>query len=637
MVEKKKADMIEEVKETQTPTTKKWEAAILNLSGLGLGYIYLKQWWRWGIHFGVTIAILVIATILKGSHMPWLWVPIWYLWICWMTIDGWLQGKRVNQIKNRVVISTLISLGVIASSILIWVISYAVGASMYKAGLKSFEQNDYQSALSKLNLYTNVFQLTFSPSIKKAEVMRGQSALMVFGKESLTNSNYEDSVEAYSSFIGLYPDSEKIPEADAQLAVAYHQWAFSLFQEKAYAEADAKYAVLFDDYSSSKEITAADQEIGDMYMEWAQSLRQAGDFEAAVEKYQSLKKNNNVSKSALAEEMSESYVEWGDQLNEKGDYESAQEKYEVTINDYRNSAAAKIAYGKAAANLLLWGKSSFKQGDFESSANNLLKILDQYPDSSSVADAKGLLPDVMLERVKQLFAGLDYKGTVEITQRMIAEFPEADQTRQARENFSAALIGWGQQLTKESRFILALEKLDVAKQEAPNKDIATSAMDEYKIALTGLANDTGADGQTVIQQASKDACAKRKTTALGINLLKDLPGKAISCDETVKLPSTMLPTIPGTFRYVILRKDYQAKIQSCPYTGGHLLVREVNKVDITLISTVTGQVVKLQTFTGSAPGGCPSSRYFSSSTDYETGGDVEEQDILDWLVDAVVH
>jgi len=99
----------------------------------------------------------------------------------------------------------------------------------------------------------------------------------------------------------------------------------------------------------------------------------------------------------------------------------------------------------------------------------------------------------------------------------------------------------------------------------------------------------------------------------------------------------MLPTIPGTFRYVILRNDYQAKIQSCPYTGGHLLVREVNKVDITLISTVTGQVVKVQTFTGSAPDGCPSQRYFSSSTDYETGGDVEEQDILDWLVDAVVH
>jgi tetratricopeptide (TPR) repeat protein len=637
MVEKKKIDTPEEGKETESPTTLKWEAAILNLSGLGLGYMHLKQWRRWGIRFGVTIAILTIATVLKGSQMPWLWIPLWFIWIGWMTLDGWLQGKRVIHTKNRIIISSIISLGVIAFGILIWVISYAVGTSIYKNGLKSFEKNDYQSALTKLNLFSNIFQLTFSPSIINAEVMRDQSALLIFGKESLTNFNYEDSVEAYSAFIGLYPDSEKIPGVSSQLAAAYHQWAFSLFQKKAYAEADAKYAILFDQYYYSTEITAAEEESGDMYMEWALSLRQAGDFETAIEKYEPLEKNDKVSGSALADEMSETYVEWGDQLNKKGDYETAQEKYEVTINDYGGSAAAKNAYNKSAANLLMWGKSSFGHGDFESSVNNLQKILDQYPDSSSVADAKGLLPDAMLEWVKQLYAGLDYERTAEITQKMIDDFPETEQTKQARVTFSTALIGWGQQLSKESRFILALEKFDLAEQETQDKDLTTTAKDEYKTALIGLANDTGADGQTVIQQAAKDACTKIKTTALGINLLKDQPGKAISCDETVTLPSDMLPTIPGTFRYVIQRRDYQSTIQSCPYSGGHTLVREVNKVDITLISTVTGQVVKLQTFTGSNPGGCPSQRYFYASIDYETGGVVAEQDILDWLIDAVIH
>ncbi len=633
MVKPKKVKEIEEPKEAMRSPTKKWEAAILNLSGMGLGYIHLQQWGRWGIHLGVTLILLVIATLLKASQMPWLWILLWLLWVGWMTIDGWLQGSRVIRTKDRIIRSTIISLRVIVFGIVIWVISYLICTSLFNDGSKAFKNNDYETTLSKLNLVSNAFQLTFSPSIKKAEAMRNQSALLIFGHDSLVDSNFEDAESAYTSLINLYPDSVKVNEADNQLAVVYHQWATFLYQEEDFAEAESKYKVLFTHYPDSTEIEKSRQELGDMYIEWAQSLRQAGDFDTAVQKYLTVQESypDVVTSATLVEQLFNTYFEWAEVLNGLGDFETAQQKYELAIGDYASSPIADTVYDKAAANLFAWGEQLYHEGKIESAIDVLIRILDFYPGSPAVTEAEQILPDAMLNLVTTSNESIDYKVNVLTIQQMIRYFPDDEQTLQARASLSPTLIHWGQELAINNRYLMALEKYTLAKQESMSADSLSDAEEQYQAALISLANDTGDDGQAVIRQAKSDACAGVKTKAPGIGIFTDQPGSLVMCDYTYLNNYVGEPKIPGTFRYVAEVKKSTDDIQFCPYSGHHLMIRRQNKILLTLTSTITGQVVRTQTFTGSAPEPCTSSRSFGSTIDFVEGGPVETEAIIDWL------
>ena len=65
------------------------KAALLNLTGLGLGYSYLGRWWRQALHLVVTAGLVVIAFATGAAALPWLWVAITIAWLGWMAVDAW--------------------------------------------------------------------------------------------------------------------------------------------------------------------------------------------------------------------------------------------------------------------------------------------------------------------------------------------------------------------------------------------------------------------------------------------------------------------------------------------------------------------------------------------------------------------
>lgn len=64
-------------------------SALLNLTGLGLGYVYLGRRRRQVLHLLITVALVVIAFVTGAAALPWLWVVVAVCWLGWMAVDGW--------------------------------------------------------------------------------------------------------------------------------------------------------------------------------------------------------------------------------------------------------------------------------------------------------------------------------------------------------------------------------------------------------------------------------------------------------------------------------------------------------------------------------------------------------------------
>jgi len=47
--------------------------ALLNLTGLGLGYLYMKRWLRWLVHLLLTAGLIATVFLTNGASRPYLW------------------------------------------------------------------------------------------------------------------------------------------------------------------------------------------------------------------------------------------------------------------------------------------------------------------------------------------------------------------------------------------------------------------------------------------------------------------------------------------------------------------------------------------------------------------------------------
>ncbi|MBN2678078.1 MAG: tetratricopeptide repeat protein [Anaerolineaceae bacterium] len=612
------------------------EVAILNFSGIGLGYLYMRSWLRWGIHLAGTLVLLITATIFKASKAPWLWIMLWLIWLGWMVFDGWRQKSQVKATKLGLLKSAAISVAAIILIGGLWGISRIICNKVFSTGMTAFNEANYHLSLSKFDTVSNLCQLTFSPVIPQAEELRSQSALMLFAQESIEAAKYEDAINAYTSLINLYPQSEKNKAASNQLPLIHHQWANELSGEKSFAEADKQYMILLDQYGESSEAATAMKEIVDMYLEWAKTLRQMGEYEQAITKYYTIQKDYDTSipTAELQDELANTYVEWADALSAEGDYSTAYEKYELVVRRYTSSAIAESAYEKSAANMFTWGEQLYSKEEYGEAAKTLEKLRNFYPNSDAKESTDQILPDVMLKYANQLGDRDDFINQATIIQKMIEYYPDSELTLQARSSISPALVKWGNLLIKEGRYLLAMEKFLLAQQEAQNNDILEGSKEGYHEALMALANDAGVDGQSMINKAKEDACAGLKTSAVGINLLANQPGSLLVCKGSLTVPKELKPTIPGTFRYVIEVEHNTIDIQICPYRSGSLmrfLHRQQQQTIITVRNTITGQIVFKQTFTGSTPPSCPATRRFSNLSEYEKGGPVSTEKIINWL------
>jgi hypothetical protein len=189
----------------------------------------------------------------------------------------------------------------------------------------------------------------------------------------------------------------------------------------------------------------------------------------------------------------------------------------------------------------------------------------------------------------------------------------------------------GRQLMARGLYQEAMALYLNVKATSQDPDVLAGADLGYQEALVALANASNGQGAAIIQNAINAACAGQPAGSPAINLFKDQQGKSRVCGNSFTLPSDLSATIPGHFRYVIIKETGTDEVEHCDYTGGHSMVRVENWMKLKLVSTETGQVVNENTFRGSGAPECPYFHMFFSITDYLYGDQPSLDDAINWL------
>ena len=73
---------------TSTPPRSAVAAVLLNLTGLGLGYAYVRRGWRVSAAVLGSVALLVVAFVTGAAYLPWLWRAVAAGWLGLVAADA---------------------------------------------------------------------------------------------------------------------------------------------------------------------------------------------------------------------------------------------------------------------------------------------------------------------------------------------------------------------------------------------------------------------------------------------------------------------------------------------------------------------------------------------------------------------
>ena len=321
---------------------------------------------------------------------------------------------------------------------------------------------------------------------------------------------------------------------------------------------------------------------------WADELIAARNYGGAIEKLIQIVKTYPDSSyaSSAPDDILENYLAWSRELIENQNFDEAEQHLKTAWSYFENDAArAEPVKSELVALYISWGGEQVKTGDAENGIAHYRQAAEISPGSVDV--------DLMAARV-ELQDALD-----------AAERGDFDRALRMTDGVGAAA------------------QADNVKAEA--NSTREEVFDAYSASTSQQALDqmTAAILSTCQGQLPSLPIFARNPESIRFGLIA----------FGAELPSGWAAESPGDLHYVLCVTEGEREIESCPYAGGHYLVRLRYVWQISLVDILTGKDLDSETFTGPAPEECKSKEYFSRSmtTRKAYGGRPAAEEIIAWL------
>lgn len=641
-------------KETHPPRgIPRWPpvVALLNLTGLGLGYLYIKRWLRWLVHFLLTVGLIATPFLTDGAALPELWAVIIGLWLLWMAFDGWWQSRRLVRATPAGTIGRAWLPLALSATLLVLVMGglggyLALGQREFTAGVAAYEEADCRTAMQHFNNVTTFYALTLSPNVDAADAHVVECSLLVFGENIRQQEEYADAIASYKAYLHLYPESALFAFAQDSLAETYDGWAAQLRQAEDYQTAIEKYQVVMSDYPETDAGAQATTLAAETYAEWAAQLQEEGEYAEAIEKQRVIL--NEYPDTPDGEEAAtlaaETYVEWAANLREDGEYEKAIEKYQTVLGEYPDAPAAADLGEAVADTYAEWAAQLREAGDYKETIEKYEIILDEYPDAPAATGLEETVAQTYAEWATQLRERTAYSAAIGKYRIILSDYPNTRPANTAQVEIGQTYNELGAQLTSQREYGEAMDRFTQAKEATDDPDVIAAAEEGYAEALWGLSQDTAAKGRAVMEQALSEVCDGDPATSPAIGLAEDEPGKALICGSVgFSLPADLKAAKPGHFRYAVSVDKSSTTVQRCNYSSigcsgwwcptVGTVVRKKHWWRVSVRDTLTGRVVGERSFYGSQPSACPSTTSFSfqGQESSQFGGYPSTDPIISWL------
>jgi len=584
---------------TSEPSTKNLPIGlgILNLTGLGLGYLYQKKWLRWGIHLIITIGLLAGAFFTNASGMPHIWLPLFGLWLAWMGFDGWRLGRKLPPEQRLftlgftekqpwlLLVIPAILFGLTAAGLAGY---YLLGQKEFQRGQEAYQDADCSTAVTHFQQVTTLFELTFNPQISAADDRLTECEVLLSADLAFQEGKFKDAIQSYQDYLEIDSEYLLISYTEEALATSFFGWAGDLMTDKDYPKAIDIYLLILDDYPDT---TTADQVaplLANAYLKQSTQLWESEKWQTAIAIAAIPLKDypDTPAGKDAAEQIAGIYYDWASSLQKTNKFQESIEKYEIILKDYPSVYPAADIKGNIKSSYLAWGEYSRDISLFDEALEIYQIFQEEYPQDSQAADIAQLVLETHLE--------------------------------------------WGKSLIQESQFTQSMDKYTEIKDLTSDEEVLAASEEGYQEALWGLSQDTGEQGQQILNEAYKTACAGDPAPSPAVGLAKDEPPKARPCSG-VHLEQDLAAKYPGHFQYVVIESDGYETVQTCKYVGGRSLVRQRQYWLVTVRSTITGNIYTSRKFYGSEPEKCQPSEWFSGITKYKYGTEPSDTEVETWL------
>ncbi len=394
----------------QTGTRQSVTAAVLNLTGLGFGYLYLGRWRRAVLHVAAVVLLVFVAFATDAADRPWLWRGIVIIGLAWMAWDGWRLARRTDPaatMGGRVAPAMLMGGLLIALMAGGYLIYGAVGRQIYADGVTAQSQGDCVAAIPEFDIVTGPYELTLSRDVPAARENRAQCLAFVAASNAQARGAYADAAAAYREFREANPRTVLVPFVQANLMRTYTEWAGERRAAGDYPEAIRRYRDLLAEAGSGPVAVQAREEIAATLAAQATAAKEAITGGASVD---------------LARTAVEALLTI---QREFGDTTPAAQVPQALLDTY------------TAANV------DFVNGSF----CEALPVLDYFV-TLPVAETAGLVAtadstrvQAMLECGFEQFRTRNYLTAIQQLDALAAAYPDSPQATQARSAIIAAKVG----------------------------------------------------------------------------------------------------------------------------------------------------------------------------------------------------
>lgn len=202
------------------PAKSTFAAVLLNLSGLGLGYAYLRR----RVLFGATVAVVgglvAVAFRTGAAGQPWLWRGVAAGWVLLLALHALaIARRRPAPARAR----GPIAIGVVAVAAVVGgYVGYGIaGGNVYDDGVAAQARADCPVAIDRFDTVTGPFELTLSADVPAAAAKRTECADYLEGVEAQRRDLYAVAIHQYRTFRDEHPRSVLAPFARTNLAESY--------------------------------------------------------------------------------------------------------------------------------------------------------------------------------------------------------------------------------------------------------------------------------------------------------------------------------------------------------------------------------------------------------------------------------
>lgn len=479
----------------------------------------------------------------------------------------------------------------------------------FTQAMAAYDSSDWLTAYQHFEQLSSFYKFSSSSNVAQAQTLKEECSLLIYAEGKYKEGDYAAALNAYDTYLHLYPESVKRSQVIASTAETYAEWGKALTQTKDYVAAIEKFNILLANFSDQSAAQGIEMVLADTHLKYGNLLRANKQSLLAAEQLvralQLLRKtitssNNQAEVNQARQLIIPTYDSLGQQLLHDQYFAAALMAY-TEANGFAQDAASKATIEAGYQAVLKSAIAAYDTRGRQLIATNLFpEALDVYADAQLYAEDDA--SQVILEAGHQ--AVLD------------------------------GVLARGQQLIGKNSFLDAMAAYENVRGLSQDAAFKANVEAGYQAALAGLITDTGKDGQKVIADALDAFCNGDTNTSpiIGASKSESAKGEVCSSNWNYSLPDKWKATTPGNFRYVVKFEPLEPiVIQSCPYTGGYTIIRTKQSLEVGVYNIITGSVIQQTTLYGSAPEYCPYSYRFITDSVYFGGGDVTDEAITGWL------